>query len=462
MNARNQTQTQSRAWGERPAPRGFALFTASVLLCAAQATAQAQASAGSLLDGLKAPAAEPEPDNLQTPAEAKINDGAPKLRWSMESGGRKKTTRRFHEEQGYLVMKSGEQLNGFITFRAEKEAAEPWKISQVEFREAKDGQKRKITPAEVQDFSFAFTMADYKRSDDPARNFEKGFLKLEDGKEMQGYVALAKIWAAGSVGGAGSRAVYFARNETANIEEFRPAKVQEMVQTRSDGQCRWINYSGALVPVLVNGKNLLLFRNPRPTTRATGLLASLRSFGGEVAEGVATQAAANRAAHVEAERRFNAGQNVGSIAVGAAAKGQEAADLTSTAFSEMDFRGFKTEYVIRNTKTGFEAIVTDENIADNVGPLLNACRATAKLDRKQRKEQLRFSNIQSLSAPTVSLFEPVSFLVVIRSTGQDLRLYQRLSGELHRAENQVRHTVSTPACTSAEAMRLPLLRNAEP
>jgi hypothetical protein len=156
------------------------------------------------------------------------------------------------------------------------------------------------------------------------------------------------------------------------------------------------NFYRTLVPVLVNGKNLMLFRNPFPTTRATGFLAGMRGLGGDVAGGLAAGAAAQAGARAEAERRVNAGQDIGSVAAGGAANGQAAGDMTSAAFSEIDLRGFKTEYVIRNLRTGFQVIVTDENVAAQVGPLLNACPATARLDNNQRKEQLRISNMQKL------------------------------------------------------------------
>ena len=398
-------KTQTDTCGTRIIRNVFVISRSSIrvapiVFAAAAMLAQQSQPAGSLLDGLapaSSPAALATNPAPATPAEVKMNEGAPKLKWTMSVGDKnKKAVRHFHEEQGYLLMKSGQRLDGFITFRAESRAGGPWKISQVEFREAKEGSKRKLPPDDVEDFTFLFTMADYKGSSDPARNFTPGSLTLTDGTRLQGYVALAKIWSAGSIGGAGSRAVYFAPDESANIQEFKPARVQEMAQSRADGEFRWINYTGQLVPVLVQGKNLLLFRNPHPTTRATGFLAGLRGFGGSVASGMASEAAARGAARQEAERRVKSGQDIGSVAAGSAAAGQQAADATGDAFSEIDFRGFKTEYVIRNLRTGFEAVVTDQDVAERVGPLLDACPATAALDRNQRKEQLRFNNLEKL------------------------------------------------------------------
>ena len=327
----------------------------------------------------------------------KLNEGAPKLRYTIEMGGKKgKASRHFHEEAGYILMRNGDRYEGFLTLRAERMSGEPWKLSQVEFREDQKKPKQKLPPEEVVDFAMNFTMADYQPGNDPAKNLTQGSLKLVDGTELQGFVCLARIWSAGSIGGAGSRAVYYAENESANIQEFKPGNVQELVQARSDGEAKWIQFEKALIPVMINGSNYQMFRNPHPTTRATGLKAGLRGFAGDVAGGVAADQVGKAAAKGEAKQRIKNGESVGAVVRGADAAGQGAYDATAAAFSEIDLRGFKTEYVIRHLQSGTDTIVTDNNVEERIGSIVSACPTMAGWSPAQRKDQLKFANLPTL------------------------------------------------------------------
>jgi hypothetical protein len=275
-----------------------------------------------------------------------------------------------------------------------------WTFTEAEFRESKDQQSRKIPADQVQDFEFNYTIAEYtdggrKVSNDPGKNFHPSVVKLADGTELRGLAALHTRIGDGVPGGGGAR-LYFAKDQNANLQEFSPGKLSSVTQTRSNGEFEYRSYNHALMPVLVNGKNLTLWQNPYSTSRATGFMAGMRGLGSDIAQDQLRKAAAKGAAKAEIERRAKNGEDLIQIARGGAKAGHDGAQQVDNAFSGIDLRGTKKEFVIRNVKTGAEVLVNDDTVAENLAPLMAACRTTAAMSKKEQKQMLEFKNLENV------------------------------------------------------------------
>jgi hypothetical protein len=304
-------------------------------------------------------------------------------------------------KRGFVVLKTGERLEGEISVKIRKSRGdEDWHFHELEYRPSKDEKKQKFEAAYVQDFGVTFTMHDYANggksmSKDPARNFHEVVVRLVDGSELRGHAALAGA----SIGGYSS--LYFASSPTANLENVESDRIVELTQVRNGADFAFVSYRGALQP-MTRGKNFLLFRNPRPNTRDDGWGAAFATMGAQIAATAYTGAAVENTRRREEKRlqeRVDRGDYLPSVIQDAAdtsrrlEQGQQQA---KEMIDNVDLGLMKTEYVIRNVRTGFEIIVHDKNLESEVTPLLAACPATARLQKSQRKDLVKFKNIENL------------------------------------------------------------------
>lgn len=370
---------------------------------------------GSLLEGL-APTAALTPDgataDYASPAEYRLNQDALGLRSGWESGRGDRTTFHYKWVEGYLLLTNGQRLDGeFAILGVQANSQARITIKEVKFREAKDRPERKIPGKDVEDFSVQFTIDDLTKSGkkipkDPSRVFHPGVVRLADGRTLEGLAALVS---ADGPGGSGTQ-MYFAKSQNAQVKAFPALQVISFTQRRPDAEQTFLTYAGHLMPVLVDGKNLMLFQNPRPTTQKKGGFGvGLANMLNDLANQAQNARLAERAAqNASARRATNAppadgapGDPNAPIDLGSTQTAEQPAqaqpqgdDLPPPAVST--YVAFKEEFVIRNQKTGVEVIVSDENSAQHLLPLVKACPAIAELSAGKRREALKFKNLPSL------------------------------------------------------------------
>jgi hypothetical protein len=266
----------------------------------------------------------------------------------------------------------------------------------------KDAPKQKFAAAEVVDFGLRYTMDDYTEGGktvrkNPVQNFTEGVVRMLDGSERRGFVAMPP---------GNPDKVYFVRDAEANIESIRATKIFGFIQNRPTGEVELIAYNGYLSPLLVRGKNFTMFENLLPTTqKKPGFLAG---FANDLANGLSeplSQKAAQRAAEAEAKKRIEAGQGLADVAGGAAVAGADAAQQMDAAMSGISFGGgFKKEFVIRNTRTSFEIVVSEDNIKEVLTPVVDGCKTTRELSKGKKKDLLNFKKLEDLVRTLDSCF----------------------------------------------------------
>ena len=376
--------------------------TLAFITLTAPNAAHAQAAGAGLLEGLTAsPAASHHTESGPAPAEAKAVDGVPGLSYGHVSTTFGRASRGSSMKPGYVILKSGQRLEGEISIKVRAERGETgWYFHELEYRIAKGDKKQMFEAAYVHDFGLNYTIQDHTNggksmSKDPSANFHEAILRTIDGKEIKGQAAMV-----GSTIG-GYSGVYYASSPTANLENLPPRELLEVVQLRGGAEQVFISYNGGLQPAM-RGTNFVLFQNPRPTTRDTSWKAGFATMGARAASTVIAGAAAAKAEQDENRRlqkRVDAGDYLPAVvddARATAARLEQGRQDAQEVVDNIDLGLMKTEYVIRNVKTGYEIFVHDGNLEAEVTPLLAACSATARMDKKQRKELIKFKNIHQL------------------------------------------------------------------
>jgi hypothetical protein len=362
-----------------------ALVASTLSIRVPRASAQEPASTGGgLTAGLTAKPREPE-----APAQIKARDGTPKLRWWSTTQMGSRTTQTSTMERGWLLLKSGEKLQGEIAIKRVTDR-DGTHLQEVEYRPAKGQDKQKYAGSAVHDFGFAFTLADYsdngkRKYDEPANEFLPGTIFLNDSTQKKGLVALNTY-----------AELYFAADSGADIESIASTRVKSAQQWKGNSFRPMVNYRGYVMPTLTWGRNFWLFRNPLPTTRKDGFRVGLAQTLGAVATQVATEAAYQTAAEKEAKERAKNGENLGNVVYGAASAGEKAAGEMQQMLATVDLTGYKEEFVIQNMKAMRYTIITEDNAAKELGPAMDQCDAFKNMDRRTKDRYLEMKFLPQL------------------------------------------------------------------
>ena len=377
--------------------RGSSFIWALALAIAVTPLSAQKQKKGSLLDGLGVPENQEPAAPEYSPAEVKVNEGTFHLRWGIESMVMGNRSRSSGSDKGWVLLKNGETLEGRFSVKAKQGKKETrWTLTEIDFKDASD-QKRRIAGADVEDFAYSFKIDDYTNggkhlSKNPMNNFQPGTIVLPDGSQRAGLVAILTQF-----GVPGGHQLYFAADQNADIEQFKPKALAYVTQNRDDGEFQFVSFNGGIMPLIVNGQNFLYFRNPYSTTKATGMKGMLGNMASGIAADQAGKAVAKGAAKSEMQRQIKSGADLGTTVRSGAAAADDAYQSTSDAVSSgFEIGATKAEYVIRNVKTGFEVIVSDGNHIAKLGELMNACSAIWQMRPDERKEISRFKNLETL------------------------------------------------------------------
>jgi hypothetical protein len=354
---------------------------------------------GTLLEGLGVPDSAPQ----YRPADVKINDGTFRLKWGSESQVMGNLSHSSVPERGWVLLKTGERVEGTFSIKAKQGKKEKrWTLAEVDLKDASD-QKRKIPGVDVEDFAYSFKIDDYTRDGkqlpkNPMNNFNPGTVTLANGTERAGLVAMRT-----SFGTVGAFELFFAADRNADIEPFRPRDFSRATQKREDGDFEFISFNGGIVPLIINGKNFVYFRNPHSTTKATGFRASMANMASGIAADQVGKAAAKAAARSEMSRQAKKGADLGSAINASVDAGNDAYNTASSGIGIGEGMT-KPEYVIRNVKTGVTVVVSDETHLAKLDPLMNACGPIAKMAPDERKEFTKFKNLENVVRTLDSCF----------------------------------------------------------
>ncbi|MEQ9412970.1 MAG: hypothetical protein RIF39_04030 [Cyclobacteriaceae bacterium] len=270
---------------------------------------------------------------------------------------------------GFITKNSGERLEGKIQLKVKK-----GDTLEVRFRgdNGKEVFKRNV----IQSFGLLKTAGDYRVVKDETKNFHPGIIHLKNGNKLNGRIAVRAVSDAEEFGFHMGSVLFEKPDQYVSIipaEQISTAK-----QTINGKVTTYENYKGGMLRHVVEG-NLIVMRNPYPTTERSGL------------NNLVNQAA-DSAAKEMAERSLE--RNLGdAIAGDTDAQDQIEEDLDNAQeLSNTNAQFMQNEYLVRSKDSGDLTIVKPDNFDQWAAGLKMKCAAL-----NDRKDLMRYNKIYALA-----------------------------------------------------------------
>ena len=296
---------------------------------------------------------------------------------SISEMGKKKKTMTTQWDDGFVVLPGGERKDGQIQIKVMNDVD----TVEVRFR-ADDKAKDKLVYArnEIERFGLKEDLAtDFAQKQNPFLNFQPGYVVLRDGTRLNGRVAAV---ARPMVGWWLTMARY--TDSTDKVSELSPAQVRFYVQRVDGGDHVFESYADGYFERLADG-DLVLIRNPRPTTKAGGLSHFVVSQARDVAAQEAAKATAEASIRAGVAAKADLGETVHDAVANAAS--------TQQGIESINVLDYEKEFLIRPRAGGDFVALNRKKFGDYVKTTYASCPAFTALDPNRQKELMDWDKI---------------------------------------------------------------------
>lgn len=271
-------------------------------------------------------------------------------------------------DEGFVVKNSGERLEGKIQLKVKK-------TDTLEVRFKGDNGKEVFNRNTILSFGLLKTADDYRVVKDDTKNFHPGIIHLKNGNQLNGRIAVRATSDAEEYS-FHLGAVLLEKPD--NYVSIIPAEQINTAEQTINGKVTiYENYKGGMLRHVVDG-NLIVMRNPFPTTERSGL----NNLVNQTADSVAKEMA-------EKSLERNLGN---AIAGDTDAQDQIEEDLDNAQqLSNTNAQFMQNEYLVRSKDSGALTIVKPDNFDQWAAALKMKCAALS-----DRKDLMRYNKIYAL------------------------------------------------------------------
>ncbi len=271
-------------------------------------------------------------------------------------------------DKGFIVKNSGERIEGNIQLKVKK-----GDTIEVRFKgeNGKEVYKRNL----IKSFGLLKTVADYKIVKRDTKNFHPGTIVLKNGEKMKGNIAVRGVTEAEEMGFYMSAILFEKPDKFVSI--IPASKISTAEQTINGKAVSYENYKNGILRHVVDG-DLIVMRNPFPTTKRSGL----NNLVNQAADSIAKEMA---------ERSLE--RNLGDAVSGDTdAQEQIEEDLENAQeLSNTNAQFMQNEYLIKSKVNGEITIIKPDNFDQWAAGLKTKCAAL-----NDRKDLMRYNKIYTL------------------------------------------------------------------